>query len=84
MENPLEKRRKKIDALDSRLAGLLAERFSVVLSLAGLKKKVRDPRREAAVLKHAAASVKDKKLRPAVTAVYGEIIRQGRLLQKRP
>jgi chorismate mutase len=83
MENSLAKKRKKIDALDARLAGLLAERFSVVMSLAGLKKKIRDPRREAAVLKRAAGLVKDKKLRPAVTAVYGEIIRQSRLLQKR-
>lgn len=83
MENPLEKRRKKIDALDARLAGLMAERFSLVLSLAGLKKRVRDPRREAAVLKHAAGRVKDKKLRPAVTAVYREIIRRGRLLQNK-
>lgn len=83
MENPLEKRRKKIDALDARLAGLMAERFSLVLSLAGLKKRVRDPRREAAVLKHAAGCVKDKKLRPAVTAVYREMIRRGRLLQNK-
>ncbi len=83
MENPMEQKRRKIDALDARLAGLLAERFSVALSLAGLKKKVRDPGREAAVLKHAAASVKDKKLRPAVAAVYREIIRRSRLLQKR-
>ncbi len=82
MENPLEKKRKKIDALDARLAGLMAERFSVVLSLAGLKKKVRDPRREAAVLRHAAGQVKDKKFRTAVTAVYKELIRQSRLLQK--
>ena len=79
----MEEKRKAIDALDARLAGLMAERFSVVLSLAGLKKKIRDPKREASVLKHAAASVKDKKLRPAVTAVYRAIIRQSRLLQKK-
>ncbi len=83
MENLLERKRKTIDAMDARLAGLMAERFSVVLSLAGLKKKIRDPRREAVVLRHAAASVKDKKLRPAVKAVYRELIRQSRLLQKR-
>ncbi len=83
MGKPLEEKRRTIDALDARLAGLMAERFSVVLSLAGLKKKVRDPRREAAVLKHAAAAVKEKKLRPAVTAVYRELIRQSRLLQKK-
>lgn len=80
----MEEKRQRIDALDARLAGLLAKRFSVVLSLAGLKKKIRDHRREAAVLKRAAASVKNKKLRPAVKAVYRELIRQSRLLQKRP
>ena len=83
MAKPLGEKRKKIDALDGRLAGLLAERFAVARSLAGLKKKVRDLRREAAVLRRAAASVKDKKLRPAVAAVYRELIRQSMLLQKR-
>lgn len=81
MKNPLEEKRKKIDALDTRLAGLLAERFSIVASLAGLKKKVRDPARETTVLKHAAGLVKDRKLRPAVLAVYRELIKRGRRLQ---
>ena len=81
MRNPLEGKRKKIDAIDARLAGLLAERLSVAASLAGLKKKVRDPKREAVVLKHAAGLVKDRKLRPAVLAVYRELIKQGRRLQ---
>ena len=82
MGNPLEEKRKKIDALDARLAVLLAKRFSVVRSLAELKKKVRDPLREAAVLKRAAGLIKDPTLRPAVMAVYRELIRQSRLLQK--
>jgi len=81
MGTPLAEKRKQIDALDARLAGLMAERFSVVRSLAELKNKVRDPRREAAVLKRAAGLVKDKTLRPAVTAVYRELIKQSRLLQ---
>ena len=81
MENPLGEKRKKIDAIDVRLAGLLAERLILAAALAGLKKKVRDPIREAAVLKRAAGLVKDPELRLAVLAIYREIIKQGRRLQ---
>ncbi|HBB66076.1 MAG: hypothetical protein A2X28_01285 [Elusimicrobia bacterium GWA2_56_46] len=82
MADTLEEKRKKIDAIDARLAVLLAARFSLAASLAGLKKKVRDPLREAAVLKHAANLVNDGRLRPAVLAVYREIMKRSRLLQK--
>ena len=68
--------------MDARLAVLLAERLAAAASLAGLKMKVRDPAREAAVLKRAAALIKDRKLRPAVLAIYREIIKQSRRLQK--
>jgi len=81
MISALEKKRKKIDALDSRLAALLAERFGLVKSLAGLKKTIRDPEREAAVLKTAGGLVKGQALSSAVTAVYKEIFRQGRRIQ---
>ncbi len=81
MVSALEKTRKKIDAVDSRLAPLLAARFGLVRPLAGLKKSVRDPAREAAVLKHAGALVKTGELRTAVAAVYKEIFRQGRRIQ---
>lgn len=81
MGNPLNEKRKNIDAIDARLAGLLAERLSAAAALAGLKKKVRDPVREAVILKRAAGMVKDRKLRPAVLAVYRELMKQGRRLQ---
>ncbi len=87
MGNPLKDKRKKIDAIDGLLAGLLAERLSVAASMAGLKKRVRDSAREASVLRHAAGLVKNRALRPAVLAVYRELIKQGRRLQqaaKRP
>lgn len=77
----LDKKRKRIDAIDSRLAPLLAARFGAVRTLAGLKKKTRDPAREAAVLEHAGRLVKSAELRAAVAAVYKEIFRQGRLIQ---
>jgi chorismate mutase len=83
MENIVEKKRKRIDALDARLAPLLAARLRAAASLKGLKKKVRDTAREAEVLARAAALVKDGKLRPAALSVYREIIRQSRLLQER-
>ncbi len=82
MRNRLDEKRKEIDAIDARLAGLLAERLSVAASLGGLKKKIRDTAREAAVLKHAAGLVMDRRLRPAVKAVYRELIKQGRRLQR--
>ncbi len=82
MGNPLEEKRKEVDRIDGRLAVLLAERLAIAASMAGLKKRLRDSAREAAVLKRAAGLVKDRKLRPAVMAVYREIIRQGLRLQR--
>jgi chorismate mutase len=82
MGDPLQEKRRALDTIDNRLASLLADRFSVVRSLAGLKKKILDPRREAAVLKHAVDRVKNKGLRSAILAVYREILKQSRLLQK--
>jgi len=87
MRDPLKDKRNKIDAIDNLLAGLLAERLSVAASMTGLKKKVRDSARETSVLRHAAGLVKNRELRPAVLAVYRELIKQGRRLQqaaKRP
>ena len=82
MVNPLEEKRKKIDAIDALLAGLLAERLAVAAALAGLKNDVRGPASEKAVLSRAAGLVKDAKLLPAILAIYREILKQGRRLQK--
>jgi len=82
--NILAEKRKKIDDLDARITILLAERLRIAASLKELKKKARDPRREAEVLEHAAGLIKDTNLRPAVLAVYREIIKQSRLIQLRP
>ncbi|HOW89135.1 MAG TPA: chorismate mutase [Elusimicrobiales bacterium] len=74
-------KRRRIDALDARLSRLLAERLALSASMAGLKKKVRDPEREAAVLERAARQAGGRRLRAAVKAVYREILAQGRALQ---
>lgn len=82
MENPeLAGKRRRIDALDARISRLLAERLALSASMAGLKKKVRDPERETAVLERAARQAGDRRLRAAVMAVYRGILAQGRALQ---
>lgn len=82
MEERLEKARKKIDALDRAIAGLLGRRFALAAGLAPLKKKIRDPRREARVLANVARGVRPA-FRKAARAAYAEIIKQSRLLQVR-
>jgi chorismate mutase len=81
MTNLLRKKRSQIDALDTELSGLLAERLSLAASMAGLKKEDRDLRREALVLERVAGPIKGCALRAAVRAVYLELMKQGRLLQ---
>ena len=81
MRSPLEEKRKKIDAIDVRLAALLIKRLAIASSLAGSKIKVRDPIREAVILKRAAGLTRNRELRAAVLAVYREILNQGRRLQ---
>ena len=81
MNVPLREKRRQIDAVDVKLSVLLAERLSLAASLAGLKKKVRDPRREALILERAAGRIGDRALRAAVLAVYRELLKQGRSLQ---
>jgi len=83
MKNLLEKKRREIDGLDARLAGLLVRRLRLAGSLKSLKEKVRDPEREAEVLAGVSANAKDRKLVPALLAVYREIIRQSRGLQEK-
>ncbi|MDT8286329.1 MAG: chorismate mutase [Elusimicrobiales bacterium] len=82
MEGRLDKARKKIDALDRAMARLLDRRFALAAELAPLKKKIRDPRREARVLANVSRLVRPS-FRKAARAACAEIIRQSRLLQGR-
>ncbi len=56
MADKLAAARAKIDALDRRIAALLARRFALAVPLAALKRRVKDPARERAVLANAAAA----------------------------
>ncbi|MEI7527689.1 MAG: chorismate mutase [Elusimicrobiota bacterium] len=76
--------RKKIDALDRRVAGLLARRFALALVITrkGLKKKFTDPARERRVLGNAAAAAGCPEFGRAARAVFTEVIRQTKKIQK--
>ncbi len=82
MEGRLEKARKRIDALDRAIARLLDRRFALAAGLAPLKKRIRDPRREARVLSNV-SRLSRPAFRKAARAVYAEIIKRSRLLQDR-
>ncbi|MDQ7772751.1 MAG: chorismate mutase [Elusimicrobiales bacterium] len=82
MDGRLEKARKRIDALDRAVARLLDRRFALAAALGPLKKKARDPRREARVLANISRLTRPG-FRKAARAAYAEIIKQSRLLQGR-
>ena len=83
MADRLRNLRGKIDALDRRVAGLLARRFTlgVAISREGLKKRPVDAAREKRVLANAASAAGKPAYRRAVRAVYAEVIRQTKKLQ---
>lgn len=74
--------RAAVDAVDRRIAALLARRFRLTGPLRLLKNKPTDPARERAVLANAAAVVGGG-YGPAARAVFREIIRQSKKLQAR-
>jgi len=82
MTDELRAARSRIDALDRRLAALLARRFALAAPLAGLKKKISDPAREKRVLANARRHAGKKIYSGGVTAVFKEIIRQSKELQR--
>ncbi len=81
MPGKLEAARARIDALDRRIAVLLARRFDITAPLGALKAAVRDSGRERRVLA-AAARAAGRRRAPAVKAVFLEILRQSRRLQR--
>lgn len=83
MTDELAAARRKIDALDRRLAALLARRFAAAAPLRRLKGRAADPARERRVLANARRAAGRKAYAAGVTAVFAEIIRQTRKLQPR-
>ena len=81
MPDKLRSARAKIDVLDRRIAALLARRFTLVIPLKELKKRITDRPRERRVLANAAAAA-GKFYAPAARAVFSEIIRQSKKFQK--
>ncbi len=82
LKDELAAARAAIDAVDRRIAVLLARRFRLTGPLRLLKKKPTDHARERAVLFHAAAAAGGR-YGPAARAVFREIIRQSKRLQAR-
>jgi len=82
MKDELAGIRARIDSLDRRTAALLARRFALARSLArkGLKKRITDKAREKRVLTNVSAAA-EPAFRPALRAVYSEVIRQSKKLQ---
>ena len=84
MADRLRDIRGKIDELDRRVAGLLARRFTLGIAIGRerLKKRFTDRAREKRVLANAASGAGKPAYRPAVRAVFTEVIRQTKKLQK--
>ncbi|MBI5623441.1 MAG: chorismate mutase [Elusimicrobia bacterium] len=77
----LAMRRRAIDALDGRIADLLSARLKLVESLAPLKTRLRDLKRERQVLSRVSARARGKEAR-FLKAVYQEIMRLSLAHQK--
>lgn len=76
--------RGRIDSLDRRIGALLARRFALAVAVKrkALRKGAADKARERKVLANAAAAAGGGSFGAAARAVYGEVLRQARKLQK--
>lgn len=84
--NSLSHLRREIDKIDSELAKLLIQRFSIMDRIAEAKdaqdKPVRDPDREREVIKRAEDSCHKSEFRPALIKVFQAIIEESVTLQR--
>ena len=79
----IEKLRKKVDAIDSRLVSLIAERFKTTKEIIFLKKKdgsaVKDVKREDIILKEAGSLAKKVKLNADfITDIFKRILKESK------
>ena len=82
MTDKLAAARRRIDALDRRIAALLSRRFALAAPLRALKGRASDPAREREVLSNAGRRA-GRAHAAGVTAVFREIIKQSKRLQPR-
>ncbi|MFA6028495.1 MAG: chorismate mutase [Elusimicrobiota bacterium] len=79
----LQTLRRGIDALDRRIAPLLARRFALAVRTAAFKRALRDAARERAVLRGVLSSSRARGASArALAAVYRELFRRSLLLQR--
>lgn len=81
MQSELARARARIDLLDRRIAALLKRRWALAAPLRALKRRKTDPARERRVLANAAAAA-GRAYSGAARAVFAEIVRQTKKLQK--
>lgn len=81
MTDKLAAARARIDALDKKLAALLARRFALAAPLRSLKGRASDRARERQVIRNARHNAGEPAFRAAAAAVFSEIIRQSKKLQ---
>jgi len=82
----LDDLRKKIDDLDARIVGLIAERQAVAKEIGKGKKKtsrlIEDREREIRVIKHVRGLARDKKMSPAdIENIYRQVISASKKVQ---
>jgi len=82
MDPRLSAARKRIDAIDARLAALLARRFAIAAGLGAYKKAVTDKAREKAVLARAAKAA-GRRYSADVRAVFACVIGRSKGLQRK-
>lgn len=80
MKDKLAASRARLDALDRKIAALLARRFKLAGPLRALKGRASDPARERRVLANAARAA-GVRYSAAARHVFSEIIRQTKKLQ---
>lgn len=82
----MEGYRKRIDALDRRIAGLLARRFRLVRKVGRMKREagrpVSDPAREKAILDRIARRLEGGEASSYVEEIYRAVFRASRRVQK--
>lgn len=86
-DNQLKLFRKKMDAIDEKLAILLVERMELSQKIAGYKQKIklplRDKKRESELLDMWVKNIDDSEIRKEIVKIFKSILSSSRCLQKK-